>query len=98
MLMFLLLFYNDTMTLPKLTPLSALCATFFGIGIEGSIAGLFLMGAGGHLRWVQQPQLRSMMNDIIDGIENCTEPDGYLAAFNQVWQWCLRKSCISVSL
>ena len=41
------------------------------------------MGAGGHLRWVEHPQLRSMMNEIIDGIENCTELDGYLAAFNQ---------------
>lgn len=51
--------------------------------IEGSIAGLFLMGAGGHLRWVEHPELRSMMDAIIDGIDNCTEPDGYLAAFNQ---------------
>ena len=51
--------------------------------IEGSIAGLFLMGAGGHLRWVEHPQLRAMMDALIDGIENCTEADGYLAAFTQ---------------
>ena len=51
--------------------------------IEGSIAGLFLMGAGGTLRWTEHAQLREMMDAIIDGIENCTEPDGYLAAFPQ---------------
>ena len=41
------------------------------------------MGAGGHLRWVEHPQLRAMMNELIDGIENCTEGDGYLAAYPQ---------------
>ena len=51
--------------------------------IEGSLAGLFLMGAGGHLRWREHPQLRAMMDQLIDGIENCTEPDGYLAGFAQ---------------
>ena len=51
--------------------------------IEGSLAGLFLMGAGGHLRWREHPQLRAMMDELIDGIENCTEADGYLAAFAQ---------------
>ena len=52
--------------------------------IEGSIAGLFLMGAGGHLRWTEHAQLREMMDAVIDGIENCTESDGYLAAFPQI--------------
>ena len=51
--------------------------------IEGSLAGLFLMGAGGHLRWTEHAVLRSMMDELIDGIENCTEADGYLAAFEQ---------------
>ena len=51
--------------------------------IEGSIAGLFLMGAGGHLRWEENAQLREMMDSVIDGIANCSEPDGYLAAFAQ---------------
>lgn len=41
------------------------------------------MGAGGHLRWVEHPQLRSMMDAVIDGIEECAEADGYLAAFTQ---------------
>jgi hypothetical protein len=41
------------------------------------------MGAGGYLRWVENAQLRQMMNDVIDGIEECAEPDGYLAAFTQ---------------
>jgi len=51
--------------------------------IEGSPAGLFLMGAGGHLRWREHPELRSMMDELIDGIENCTEPDGWLSAYTQ---------------
>ncbi len=51
--------------------------------IEGSVAGLFLMGAGGHLRWREHAQLRQMMDELIDGIENCTEADGYMAAFSQ---------------
>lgn len=45
--------------------------------IEGSIAALFLMGAGGHLRWVEHAQLRGMMDELIEGIYNCSEPDGY---------------------
>ena len=51
--------------------------------IEGSLAGLYLMGAGGHLRWEEHAQLRAAMDKLIDGIANCTEPDGYLAAFTQ---------------
>ena len=42
------------------------------------------MGAGGTLRWTEHAQLRSMMDELIDGIENTTEPDGYLAAFQQM--------------
>ena len=51
--------------------------------VEGSLAGLFLMGAGGHLRWQENTVLREMMDHLIEGIENCTEKDGYLAAFPQ---------------
>lgn len=51
--------------------------------IEGSPAGLFLMGAGGHLRWKEDATLRAMMDELIDGIENCTEEDGWLSAYTQ---------------
>ena len=51
--------------------------------IEGSPAGLFLMGAGGHLRWREIPALRAMMDALIDGIEACAEPDGWLSAYTQ---------------
>lgn len=51
--------------------------------IEGSPAGLFLMGAGGHLRWREIPELRAMMDALIDGIEECQEPDGWLSAYTQ---------------
>ena len=49
--------------------------------IEGSVSGLFLMGAGGHLKWKEDPQLRAMMDGLVDGIEQCTQANGYLAAF-----------------
>jgi hypothetical protein len=69
--------------------------------IEGSPAGLFLMGAGGHLRWREIPALRAMMDELIDGIENCTEADGWLSAYTQekmatdehpdyTTSWCVR--------
>lgn len=51
--------------------------------VEGSLAGLFMMGAGGVLRWVEVPQLRANLDALIDGIEECTEPSGYLMAFNE---------------
>ena len=41
------------------------------------------MGAGGHLRWREIPQLRAMMDALIDGIEACAEPDGWLSAYTQ---------------
>ena len=69
--------------------------------IEGSPSGLFLMGAGGHLRWREIPALRAMMDELIDGIENCTEADGWLSAYTQekmatdehpdyTTSWCVR--------
>ena len=51
--------------------------------VEGSLAGLFLMGAGNALRWTEDKGLRSMMDALVDGIAECAEPDGYLAAFPQ---------------
>ena len=49
--------------------------------LRGSCAGRFLMGAGGTLRWIENPELRKRMNDLIDGIEKCQRADGYVLAF-----------------
>jgi uncharacterized protein len=49
--------------------------------LPGSCAGRFLMGAGNALRWVQDAELRRRMNAIVDGIEQCRRPDGYIMAY-----------------
>ena len=53
-------------------------------GLRGSVAGAFLMGAGGIVRW--QPDaaagaLRQRMSDVVAGIWACREHDGYMMAF-----------------
>jgi DUF1680 family protein len=49
--------------------------------LPGSEAGRFLMGAGNTLRWIENADLRKEMDDIIDVIDQCKEPDGYLMAY-----------------
>jgi hypothetical protein len=49
--------------------------------LPGSSAGRFLMGAGNTLRWIEHPELRSWMDAIVDGIEECREPNGYIMAY-----------------
>jgi len=49
--------------------------------LPGSEAGRFLMGAGNTLRWMENADLRKEMNDIVDVIDQCKEPDGYLMAY-----------------
>ena len=49
--------------------------------LPGSEAGHFLMGAGNHLRWLESSALREMMNRVVDAIEDCREPDGYLMGY-----------------
>ena len=49
--------------------------------LPGSEAGRFLMGAGNTLRWTENTALRMEMNDIVDVIDQCKEPDGYLMAY-----------------
>ena len=49
---------------------------------KGSSAGRFLMGAGNTLRWIEHRQLRTMMDDVVDGIEACRNAStGYIMAF-----------------
>jgi len=49
--------------------------------LPGSEAARFLTGAGNALRWIENGDLRKRMDDIVDVIDQCKEPDGYLMAF-----------------
>ena len=49
--------------------------------LPGSTAGRFLMGAGGTLRWMENAGLRARMDSVIEIIDQCKEPDGYLMAY-----------------
>ena len=40
-----------------------------------------MTGAGNTLRWMENADLRKRMDDIVDIIDQCKEPDGYLMAF-----------------
>ena len=57
-------------------------------GLRGSVAGAFLMGAGGAVRWPLDLEtggelriLRSRVHDLVEGIKQASEPDGYIMAF-----------------
>jgi len=49
--------------------------------LPGSVAGRYMMGAGNHLRWKENKELRERMNTIVDGIEECAEPNGYFVGY-----------------
>lgn len=48
--------------------------------LQGACAGRFMMGGGNTLRWITQPELHKRLNELIDGIEACREPNGYIFA------------------
>ena len=59
-------------------------------GLRGSVAGGFLMGTGGCTRWnitgsamlqAGLSTLRQRMAEVVQGIAQCKEPDGYIMAF-----------------
>ncbi len=54
---------------------------FWETTLPGSCAGRFLMGAGNTLRWIDHPELRAWMDAVIDGIEECRAPNGYIMAY-----------------
>lgn len=54
---------------------------FWDTELPGSSAGRFLMGAGNTLRWIDHPELRSWMNALVDGIEECRQSNGYIMAY-----------------
>jgi hypothetical protein len=54
---------------------------FWETTLPGSSAGRFMMGAGNTLRWIDHPELRAWLNAIVDGIEECRSPNGYIMAY-----------------
>merc|ERR1712190_623434 len=55
---------------------------FWDTDLLGSNAGRFLMGAGNTLRWIENEALRTMMNEVVDGVEQCRDnATGYILAF-----------------
>ncbi len=54
---------------------------FWDKELRGSNAGRFMMGAGNTLRWIEQPELRKRLTELIDGIEACRTPSGYVLAY-----------------
>ena len=49
--------------------------------LAGSNAGRFLMGAGNTVRWIDDAELRKRLNAVVDGIEECRQPNGYIMAY-----------------
>jgi DUF1680 family protein len=39
------------------------------------------MGAANTLRWIDDPELRRRMDAVVDGIEECKQPNGYIMAY-----------------
>ncbi len=54
---------------------------FWDKDLRGSSAGRFMMGAGNTLRWIENPELRKRLNELIDGVEACRGPNGYILAY-----------------
>jgi DUF1680 family protein len=57
---------------------------FWDTDLRGANAGRFMMGAGNTLRWLENAELRSRLNELIDGIEACGEKDGYILAYPHI--------------
>ncbi len=54
---------------------------FWEEDLAGSNAGRFLMGAGNIVRWIDHPELHRRLNAVVDGIEQCRQPNGYIMAY-----------------
>jgi len=54
---------------------------FWQDDLAGSNTGRFLMGAGNSLRWTEHPELRGRLNQVVAGIAECRQPNGYIMAY-----------------
>jgi hypothetical protein len=59
-----------------------------GYGLRGSVAGAFLMGAGGHVRWANDSALWAALVAVVDGIAAAQGGDGFAMAFNRTDLHC----------
>jgi hypothetical protein len=72
-------FYERTGKIKNFKPTGT--QAFWEEDLAGSNAGRFLMGAANTLRWIDHPELRRRMNVVVDGIEECRQPNGYIMAY-----------------
>ena len=72
-------FYERTGKIKNFKPVGR--QQFWEEDLAGSNAGRFLMGAGNTLRWIDDAELQQRLNVVVDGIEECKEPDGYIMAY-----------------
>ncbi len=72
-------FYERSGKLTAFKPVGS--QVFWEEDLAGSNAGRFLMGAGNTVRWLDNPELRKRINAVVDGIEECKKPSGYIMAY-----------------
>lgn len=72
-------FYERTGKIKDFKPVGS--QVFWEEDLAGSNAGRFLMGAGNTLRWMDHPELRRRLNAVVDSIEECRRPNGYIMAY-----------------
>ena len=54
---------------------------FWEVSLAGSNAGRFLMGAGNTIRWMDNSALKHKMDEVIQGIAECQDTDGYIMGY-----------------
>jgi uncharacterized protein len=72
-------FYERTGRIKNFKPVGS--QIFWEEDLAGSNAGRFLMGAGNTIRWIDHPELSRRVNAVVDGIEECRQPNGYIMAY-----------------
>lgn len=72
-------FYERTGKIKGFKPTGS--QVFWEEDLAGSNAGRFLMGAGNTVRWIDHPELKRRISVVVDGIEECREPNGYIMAY-----------------
>ena len=74
-------FYERTGKVSGFKPVGS--QVFWEEDLAGSNAGRFLMGAGNSVRWIENPELRKRLDAVVDGIDECKKPNGYIMAYRE---------------
>jgi hypothetical protein len=72
-------FYERTGKIKNFKPTGS--QIFWEEDLAGSNAGRLQMGAANTMRWIDHPELRSRVNAVEDGIEECRQPNGYIMPY-----------------